>query len=357
LATQDAAPTLEQRGMRRASRAGLYYVNSFDQGYTRRRCGRGFTYLSIHGKTLRSKRTRERIEALVIPPAWEDVWICPRANGHIQATGRDEGGRKQYLYHQRWQSVSAATNFDRLPLIGESLPRIRRRLRKDLNQQSLSRPRVVAAVVRIIDRGHLRVGNDRYTDKHGSHGATTLVPDQVDVDDISISLDFPSKSGRRRQLSLSDRKVAEVIDRCEELDAQFLFCFADDEGDLQPVDSTDVNEYLREITGSRFTAKDFRTWWGSVVAFATAAEALEDSDEQDGTKLARAAVAATAERLGNTKAVSRSSYIHPAILATVESGEFPELLKKVKAKLRDKSHRELTQEEARLVCALPLLNE
>lgn len=350
-----ATPTLssrEQRGLRRAARARLRYVNSFDKGYSRRRCGTGFSYLSTLGKTIRSTRTRKRIEALAIPPSWRDVWICPQPNGHIQAMGRDEAGRRQYIYHERWRAVSETVKFDRLTLMATVLPRIRRRVRRDLSRKKLSRDRAVAAAVRLIDKGRMRVGNEDYTETHGSHGVTTLRDEHVAIDGITISLDYPAKSGRQREIDINDAKVARVIQRCEEIDGQYLFCYRDDDGDFEPVDSSDINRYLAAVAKQPITAKDFRTWAGTVVALADlTSEALPASVGARRKRIARA-VGAAAEALGNTKAVARASYIHPALLAAAKSGELEALLDAV----GDVPEiRELTQDEYRLTALLPLL--
>lgn len=343
----------EQQRRRRAKKAGLYYVNDFDRGIQRRRCGRGFTYVGFSGKTITSGRTRERIESLVIPPAWEDVWICPKPNGHIQVRGKDEAGRTQYLYHEAWQAVSAAAKYDRLHLLAELLPRLRRRVLKDLNRKRLHRQRVLAAVVRLLDKSHLRVGNEQYVRERGSRGATTLDSKNVDVDGIRVSLDFPGKSGKQRELEFSDRKVARVIQQCEELDGQFLFCYEDDAGEPVHVDSTDVNGYLQAVTGEHITAKDFRTWWGSVLALKSLEDLPQQASSKERKKYAREAVAAAAEELGNTKAVCRGSYIHPGLLAAAESGELPKMIKKAAA-LSDEEQ-ELTQAENLLAALLPHL--
>lgn len=342
----------EQRGYRRAARARLRYVNNFDKGYSRRRCGTGFTYLSTLGKTIRSSRTRKRITALAIPPSWQDVWICSRANGHIQAVGRDEAGRRQYIYHERWRAVSEAVKFDRLDLMVEVLPRVRRRVRRDLSRKKLTRDRAVAAAVRLIDKAHMRVGNETYTESHGSRGVTTLREEHVKVSGVTISLDYPAKSGRQREIDINDAKVARVIDRCEEIDGQYLFCYRDDDGSFAPIDSTDVNEYLSSVAKRPITAKDFRTWAGTVAAFADlASEPLSKSVQARRKRVIRA-VAETASTLGNTKSVARASYIHPALLAAAESGELSDLLDAAGDACEI---RELTQDECHFAALLPLL--
>jgi DNA topoisomerase I len=343
-----------KRGKRRARKVGLVYVNQFDHGITRRACGNGFVYLSPRGKIIKSMRTRQRIEALAIPPAWQGIWICPQTNGHIQARGRDEAGRSQYIYHDKWQTISAATKFDRMHLMAELLPRIRRKVRSDLKGKKLTRQRVLAAVVRLLDRAHLRVGNDRYAQQNGSRGATTLTTDHVDVERFTISLDFPGKSGQQHEIEFTDEKTAKVIRQCEEIDNQFLFCYRDVDGEARRIDSTDVNDYLRTITGEPLSSKDFRTWWGSVLALGELSSADEDLTPAKRKKAARAAVAAAADALGNTKAICRKSYIHPGLLAAAESGELPALLKK--AKRTEKPSSELTVHEALFANLLPHLD-
>ena len=348
---------LEQR-KRRAAMAGLTYVEDFDNGYTRRRCGTGFTYLSLDGETIDSDRTRGRIEAMVIPPAWEEVWICPNGKGHIQSRGIDEAGRTQYIYHPLWQQASSTRKFDRMHLMAEVLPRIRRRVRKDLSADSLSKDRVVAAVVRLLDKAQLRVGNPQYAKQRGTRGATTIEPSHVDLDDSKISLEFPGKSGKLREVTFSDRKTAEVIDACVEADndIDFLFCYREEGGEPHPVSSANVNEYLKEVSGEAITAKDFRTWWGSVIALSELSSQLEtdaDLSATDRKKEIVAAVAETADELGNTAAVCKSSYIHPGILAAMESGELADMVAKLGQD--DGSVPEMTIDETKFTNLLPHL--
>lgn len=345
----------QQRGKRRAAKAKLVYVNDFDDGYTRRRHGRGFTYLSMRGRTIRSRRTRKRIARLAIPPAWERVWICRHPSGHIQAMGRDTAGRRQYIYHPRWQAISAAAKYERLGHIVKVLPRIRRRVRRDLDGRKLTKRRVVAAAVRLIDKAGVRVGNAVYTAEHGSRGVTTLAAEHVDIDGVRLSLDFPGKSGRQREIELSDRKLARVVDHCTEIDGQFLFCYRTANGDYRPIDSSDVNAYLRRLARKPLSAKDFRTWAGSVNALAyLSAQPLPDSVSARKT-LISAAIKDTAKLLGNTAAVCRSSYIHPSLLAAAESAELDRLLADADVLSPDRRIAELTVDECRFAALLPLL--
>lgn len=338
---------------RRAASADLAYVNDFEKGYSRRRCGRGFLYLGTRGKTLRSERIKKRIQSLAIPPAWEDVWICPTTNGHIQARGTDDEGRTQYIYHDDWVAISARTKFDRMHLLAELLPRIRRRVRRDLSGDGMEKSRIAAAIVRLIDRGRIRVGNARSAEDRNARGATTLAAEHVEVEDFAVSLDFPGKGGQRRKVLFNDRKVAEVIRDCEEIDGQFLFTYEGLDGDHHPMSSSDVNGYLREVSGEEITAKDFRTWWATTIALS---ELDARVDALDGERLTKkdivAAVKTAAEELGNTPAVCRSSYIHPGVLAAAESGELQGLLQAIDA---SPSLPELTIDETRHARLLPRL--
>lgn len=343
--------TTLHKAERRAAKAKLLYLDSLDDGIRRIRCGRGFTYKTSAGNRLTTKRDRQRIESLAIPPAWEDVVIAKQTHGHIQAIGVDPAGRKQYIYHERWQAISQMTKFDRMHLFGKLLPRIRRRVRKDLKSKKLSKLRVVAAVVRLLDKGHLRIGNRSYTETNGSHGATTLFPEHVDLDKGLVSLDFPGKSGQQQSVTLNDPLVAKVISACQDLDGQFLFQFIDQDGESRGVTSSDVNEYLQEVSGESITAKDFRTWSGSTTALAELIDIPDDCSETQRKKLTSAAVAAAAEELGNTKAVCRSSYIHPGILAAAATGELSTLIKKI----RVQTIRELTTAEQNFFSLLPRL--
>lgn len=344
--------TIDSR-KRRASRAGLYYVNDFDKGISRRSCGRGFTYLSSTGKTVRADSTRQRIDALVIPPAWNDVWICPKPNGHIQARGTDDAGRTQYIYHSKWSAISEAAKFDRMERLADLLPRIRRRVRKDLSGRKLTQTRVLACVVRLLDKAQLRVGGEKYFRQRGSRGATTLDSENVTVDGPKVSFDFPGKSGQRQEVEFNDAKVARVVRQCEELDGQFLFSWLDNDKKEQSVSSAEVNAYLQEITDEHVTAKDFRTWWGSVIALAELADMPAELSKAKRKKHIVAAVKQAAEELGNTPAVCRSSYVHPAILAAAESGELSDLLEK--ADRDDKTNSEWTVDETRFARLLPHL--
>lgn len=330
----------------RAKQAGLRYISDFDVGIKRQRSGRGFRYLLPSGKALRSPAIRQRIRGLAIPPAWESVWICPQPSGHIQATGFDEAGRRQYIYHPKWHEASSADKFKFLHDFAEVLPRLRRRVRRDLRQKKLTRPRVLAAVVRVLDKAHIRIGNEEYARKHNSRGVTTLLPKHVAVEDLNVSLSFPGKSGQQCDVVFTDRDVAKVIERCEKLESEYLFSYRDADGTVRPVGAADVNGYLREIAGegnaSEISAKDLRTWWGSVTCLQALADYPEDLSDRESKRAVVEAVKTAAEVLGNTPAVCRRSYIHPLVIESFEAGELPSQLKSIK---RRKPPRELTNAE------------
>jgi DNA topoisomerase-1 len=340
------------RGIRKARNAGLRYIHDLDDGWIRRRRGRGFIYTTARGKRLIGKRTLGRIAALAIPPAWDNVRICPDADGHLQAVGRDAKGRQQYIYHDDWHAISSATKFDRLAVIGSLLPKIRRRVRRDLGQKGLTKDRVVAAIVRLIDKAHLRVGNPVYAEDNGSHGATTLTAEQVELDDITISLDFPGKSGKQTEAHLTDAKVAAVVQQCEEINGQFLFCYRDNEGTYCSVSSSDVNGYLREIAETDLSAKDFRTWSASVIALKYLKAGLARQGGKVTKRLVTAAIRKTAEEMAHTIAVCRQSYIHPGLLAACESGSLGELLHEWENADRE-DQAELTRDESLFLAILP----
>jgi DNA topoisomerase-1 len=306
-----AAVRAAARAAARAS--GLRYASDTRPGITRRRVGRGFSYRDVDGSTIRDQEVRARIAALAIPPAWTDVWICPWPNGHIQATGRDARGRKQYRYHAEWGSRRGSDKFERMIEFGRALPRLRRRCDRDLRRRGLPREKVLAAVVRLLELTLIRVGNDAYARLNRSFGLTTLRDRHATVAGSRIRFRFRSKSGAIHESGLRDRRLAAIVRRCQELPGQELFQYVDEEGGLHDVASDDVNAYLREAMGGDFTAKDVRTWAGTVLAF----RALRAQEAVDHVPTARrqlvAAIRAAAERLGNTPAVARGSYVHPGL--------------------------------------------
>ena len=297
-----------------AEEAGLRYVSDVQSGFSRRRKGEEFEYFDQKGKPIRDEQRLVRIKRLAIPPAWSDVWICPSPYGHIQATGRDARRRKQYRYHERWREIRDENKYDRLVNFGKALPKIRRRLKKDLSLSGLSRKKVLATIVQLLQRSLIRVGNEEYARENKSFGLTTMQDRHVDVKGSKLRFRFRGKSGRQHEVDVTDRRIARIISNLQDLPGQSLFQYLDDEGHVRDITSQDVNEYLREITGKDFTAKDFRTWAGTVLA----AVALGKLGASKTKKLAKAnikhAIGAVAEVLGNTPAVCRQCYIHPAVL-------------------------------------------
>jgi DNA topoisomerase-1 len=295
-----------------AGAAQLRYVSDARPGIVRVRHGRSFRYVATDGDTVDDLPTLRRIRSLAIPPAWTDVWICPVAHGHIQAVGRDARGRKQYRYHARWRVVRDEAKFDRVIQFGRALPAIRERVEKDLDRPGLPRDKVLASVVRLLETTLIRVGNAEYARDNGSYGLTTLRTRHVTVEGTRLRFEFRGKGGKRHTVDVSDRRLARVVRRCQDLPGHELFQYLDEEGQRQAIDSADVNAYLREIAGEEFTAKDFRTWGGTVLA---ALALAEPSEEGDTRRRLTAAIAEVAARLGNTPTICRKCYIHPDVVA------------------------------------------
>jgi DNA topoisomerase-1 len=303
-----------------AANAGLRYVTDAAPGFSRRRTGRGFVFLDMDGKPIRDEEQLRRIKALVIPPAWTDVWICPRQDGHLQATGRDSKHRKQYRYHSRWREVRDETKYGRLLLFGESLPVIRKRVDEDIALPGLPRERVLGTVVQLLEKALIRVGNEQYARSNGSFGLTTLRNRHVSVKGSTLRFEFKGKSGRKHRMGITDRRLAKIVKRCQDLPGHELFQYEDENGEYQSVDSADVNRYLREVSGTDFSAKDFRTWAGTVRAAITLRELGPARSERGAKRLIATAVSITAEELGNTPAVCRKCYIHPAVVEAYLEG-------------------------------------
>ena len=300
--------------------AGLVYGTDDEPGIHRRRKGRRFEYVGPDGKLVRDRAVLERIRSLAIPPAWQDVWISTRARGHMQATGRDARGRKQHRYHPRWTEQRDATKFDRVAGFGAALPRIRRRVARDLRRADQPKEKVVATIVRLLETTFIRVGNEEYAKHNGSFGLTTLRGRHVNVRGSNVRFLFQGKSGVEVAARVTDRRVASVIKRCEELPGQNLFQYVDADGERRTVTSDDVNEYLREATGADYTAKDFRTWAGTVLALGALRDAAEFAGEAEAEKNVVAAIDSVARRLGHTRAVCRRSYVHPEVIERYTEG-------------------------------------
>ena len=314
-----------------AQEAGLRYVSDTLPGIRRRRAGRGFTYLDADGRAVRDKATLARIKRLAVPPAYTDVWICPSPNGHLQATGRDARGRKQYRYHPRWREVRDETKFGRMAAFSEALPRIRRRVEQDLARSELPKEKVLATVVRLLECTGIRVGNEEYARSNRSFGLTTLRDHHVEISGSTLRFEFRGKSGKTHRVALSDRRLARIVARCQAVPGAELFQYVDDGGERVAIGSGDVNDYLREITGEDFTAKDFRTWAGTLQAVA----ALEAHGPAASPRAAKSAILRAidqvAERLNNTRDVCRKYYVHPAVIERYVAGTLHQSLANGKA--------------------------
>ena len=303
--------------------AGLRYTTDARPGIARRRSGTGFSYRDPEGRTIRDREVIGRVRALAIPPAWTDVWICPWPNGHLQASGRDARGRKQYRYHARWHQRRGTDKFDRILEFSEALPRLRRRCDEDLGRRGLPREKVLAAVVRLLELTLIRVGNDEYARLNRSFGLTTLQDRHARIEGSALRFRFRGKSGQSHEVGLRDRRLAALVRRCQELPGQELFQFVDDAGEVRDIASDDVNAYIREASGGDFTAKDFRTWAGTVLAY-RALRALQPGEgEREAKRNVVEAIRQTADSLGNTPAVARGSYVHPAVLDAYLAGSIP----------------------------------
>lgn len=309
-----------------AAPRGLTWCSDDHPGLRRKPSRAGFDYLDAKGQKITDEKVLERIRMLAIPPAWTDVWICPRASGHIQATGRDVKGRKQYRYHDAWSAHASSNKFDKLPAFAAALPRLRKQIEADMARRGACREKVLATAVQLLEITLIRVGNAEYARKNRSYGLTTLHKRHLAVDGAGLTFAFKGKSGVEHRVSLHDRRLATVIRSLRDLPGQSLFKYRDAEGDLCPITSDDVNAYIRGAMGEQFSAKDFRTWAGTVSA-ARALRGMEPpTSATDAKRQITVCVKATAGLLGNTPTVCRSSYVHPAVFELYESGEMARVL-------------------------------
>ena len=311
-----------------ARAAGLRYVTDAKPGITRARTADGFAYFDAAGRPLENDADLARIKALAIPPAWEAVWISPAANGHLQATGRDARGRKQYRYHASWRAIRDEAKYDRMLDFARALPAIRERTDKDLSRPGLPRDKVLAAVVRLLEVTLIRVGNEEYARENKSFGLTTLRTRHVNVSGSTLRFSFRGKHGKQHEVGIRNRKLANVVKRLEELPGQELFQYVDADGETQSIESSDVNQYLREITGRDFTAKDFRTWGGTILAALALHELGGFDTETEAKHRVLRATEFVAHRLGNTPAICRKCYIHPAVFDAYRDGTLESALKR-----------------------------
>ena len=301
--------------------AGLVYASDLDPGIRRRKAGHGFNYLDADGKPVTDEPTLDRIRKLAIPPAWTDVWIAPTERGHIQATGRDARGRKQYRYHERWREARDSGKYDRLIAFGRALPKLRARVEHDLARHGLPREKVLAAVIRVMEITLIRVGNEEYVKANKSFGLTTLRDRHAKIGTAKAVFEFRGKSGKLHKTGFSDRRLARIVKACQDLPGQRLFQYLDHDGQRHSVESADVNAYMHEVLGEDFSAKDFRTWAGTLAAARALILLPECVGDGEAKKNAVTCVKAVAGVLGNTPAVCRKAYIHPAVLEAYEAGE------------------------------------
>ncbi len=320
----------------------LRHASDGEAGYKRVRKGEGFAYRDSRGRALRDAQALARIRSLAIPPAWSDVWICADAGGHLQATGRDARGRKQYRYNPRWRAGREADKFEHMREFGEALPAIRQKVRGHLELPGLPREKVLAMIARLLERTAIRVGSEKYARANDSFGLTTLRNKHVKVRGERIEFDFKGKSGKLHRVSLDDPKLSRLVRRCRELPGYELFQYLDDAGETRSIGSTDVNDYLREISGREITAKDFRTWLGSV----SVACALAKAQSPDSRDTIKQAIEEAARLLGNTPAICRKSYVHPSVLTPVLWVE------RIRASRRSKRYKGLREDERLLMNVL-----
>jgi DNA topoisomerase I len=339
-----------------AEAAGLVYVTDEERGIRRERKGDAFEYFKPNGDPLTDEATLERIRKLAIPPAYADVWICPKANGHLQATGRDARGRKQYRYHPQFREVRESTKYEHMMEFAKALPAIRARIAEHMALRGLPREKVLATVVNLLETTLIRVGNDDYARENKSYGLTTLRNPHVKIEGSELRFQFKGKSGKTWRLQVKDRRIAKIVRACQDLPGQRLFQYRDESGEIREVTSADVNAYLKEITGREITAKDFRTWSGTVMA-AIALQEFEAIDTKAAQKKnIKAAIERVSSRLGNTPTICRKCYVHPEVLnAYVEGnllleikGEAEEELREDLEKLRPEEAAVLAMLEARL---------
>jgi DNA topoisomerase-1 len=335
-----------------ARAAGLRYVHDDRPGIRREPVDDGFRYIDAKGEPVEDEATLKRIKSLAIPPAWTDVWICPQTNGHLQATGRDARGRKQYRYHPKWRSVRDEVKYERMIRFGKALPQIRKEVDRALSLPGLPREKVLATIVYLLEATMMRIGNDEYARENKSYGLTTLRNRHVRIDGSEVEFRFRGKSGVYHDVKVHDRRLARIIQRTRDLPGQDLFQYLDDEGETHTIGSADVNEYLHTITGEDYTAKDFRTWSGTVLA-AMALQEFEkvDSDAQAKKNVVRA-IESVSEKLGNTPSVCRKCYVHPAVLDSYLDGTMLEGLRALAEEQLVEELQDLQPEEAAVLAML-----
>ena len=342
----------KETSVQSARKVGLRYVSDARLGLHREPVSKGFRYTDAQGQRVRDKETLTRINSLVIPPAWTDVWICAAHNGHIHVTARDARGRKQYRYHALWRKVRDENKYEHLISFGRALPMIRRQVEKDLALPGLPREKILATIVRLLETTMMRVGNEEYARSNGSFGLTTLRDKHVRIDGARLEFKFRGKSGVEHSIELTDRRLARIVSRCRELPGYELFQYLDAEGNRGSIDSEDVNEYLRRISGKRYTAKDFRTWAGTLLAVLALREFEKfDSQTQAKKNLVRA-IESVSAKLGNTPAICRKCYIHSVIMESYRGGSMRHAVQRRAEKGLLEGVHDLNPEEAAVLALL-----
>lgn len=321
-----------------AEAVGLQYVSDEMPGIKRKRSGKSFLYFDVNGDRIKDEKTIQRINSLAIPPAYKDVWICPLENGHLQATGRDAKGRKQYRYHPLWRSIRDQNKFSRMIAFSQALPEIRRRIEHDLSLPGLPKEKVLATILKLMELTRIRVGNEEYAKTNNSYGLTTLQDDHVSVHGSKVEFQFRGKSGVDHAIEVSDKRLAKIVKRCQDLPGQELFQYLDDNKQPQDIKSNDVNDYLREITGQDFTAKDFRTWAGTVLAASHLAEIGKFTSQTAAKKNITQAVKTVSSYLGNRPATCKKYYIHPNVLEAYLDESLHDIVEKHSSIVIDDCH-------------------
>jgi DNA topoisomerase-1 len=351
-ASQTMSTPLVSDPVEAAKDAGLRYVSDEMPGIKRRRAGKGFSYVDANGQAVKDESTLARIKHLAIPPAYQNVWICAFPNGHIQATGFDERGRKQYRYHERWRAARDENKYQKMIAFGKALPKIRRVTNRDLKKPGLPREKVLAAIVQLLEKTRIRVGNEQYAKTNKSYGLTTMRNRHAQVHGARVTFDFKGKSGVRHTIDLKDPTLARVVAKLQDLPGQELFQYVGENGEIKSAGSSDVNAYLKEITGEDFSAKDFRTWAGTVLASLALQEFEKFDSEAQAKKNIVSAIEKVSARLGNTPSVCRKCYVHPAVLQSYLDGTMLEAMQEQAATELKKSLRGLDPEEAAVLAFL-----
>lgn len=332
---------------------GLRYINKKDLSYQRKRKGKGFVYVDPVGRIIQNDKLLNRFKSLVIPPAWENVKICAMETGHIQVTGRDVKGRKQYIYHTRWDDYRNTTKFNRMIEFGETLPMIRKRIEKDLRKKSLLRNKVLAVIIKLMEQTLIRVGSEIYAEQNKSYGMTTLKDKHIRINGDTLNFNFNGKSGKPLSVSFTDKRLARIVKKCQDLPGQQLFQYLDEIGDRHPIESSDVNNYLNTIVEKNFTAKDFRTWGATVTAAKKLSNYPLSDNEKENKRIIVKAVKETAEELNNTPAICRKYYVHPHILQAYLDGR---LFRTIATVSNSKSKYGLSSEEKAVLRILKKYN-